>query len=68
MDIHLNVWGVKTKLDGNENVSLQLREIDSKDKIIGHLSRATALVLLDDLKKLLGARANEGPTIGQEQS
>ena len=53
MDIHLNVWGVKTKIDGTENISVQLREVDSKDKIVGHMSRATAKVLHDDLSKLL---------------
>lgn len=57
MDIHLNVWGVKTKIDGTENVSVQFREVDSKDKIIGHLSKATAKVLYDDLGKLLFADA-----------
>jgi hypothetical protein len=67
MDIHLNVWGVKTRLDG-ENIAIQFREIDSKDKIIGHLSRATALALYDDLGKLLPTKANEGPKTGQDKS
>lgn len=66
MDIHLNVWGVKTRLDG-ENVAIQLREIDSKDKIIGHLSRATAQALRDDLNRLLPTQANEEPKTGQEK-
>lgn len=59
MDIHLNVWGAKTRLDG-ENVAILLREIDSKDKIIGHLSKATAQALHDDLGKLLGVKPAEG--------
>lgn len=53
MDIHLNVWGVKTRIDGTENIAVQLREVDSKDKVIGHMSRATAQVLLKDLGELL---------------
>lgn len=53
MDTHLNAWGVKTKIDGTENVSIQFREVDSKDKVIAHLSRATAKALHDDLGKLL---------------
>ena len=64
MDIHLNVWGQKTRLNG-ENVGIQFREIDSKDKIIVHLSMATAQALYDDLGKLLPTQANEGPKSGQ---
>lgn len=67
MDIHLNVWGVKTRLDG-ENVAVQFREIDSKDKIIGHLSKATAQALRDDLNRLLPTQANEEPKTGQEKA
>lgn len=52
MDIHLNVWQVKMKPQGL-NVSVQFREIDSKDKMILHLSKATAQVLVKDLSDLL---------------
>ena len=67
MDLHLNAWGVKTRLDGTENVAIQIREIDSKDKVIAHMSKATALALLEDLKKLLLTQASEPPKTGQEK-
>lgn len=65
MDIHLNVWGQKSRLNG-ENIGIQFREIDSKDKIIVHMSRATAQALHDDLGRLLSIQANEGQKTGQQ--
>ena len=53
MDIHLNVWGVKTKIDGTENVSVQFKEIETTNRLIGHMSKATAKLLHEELGKLL---------------
>lgn len=66
MDIHLNVWGIKTREDG-ENVAIKLREVESKLQVIGHMSRATAQILYDDLGKLLSTKANEETKTGQEK-
>jgi hypothetical protein len=53
MDIHLNAWGVKSRIDGTENVAIQVREVDSKDKVIVHMSQATARIMVEDLAKIL---------------
>ena len=63
MDIHVNAWAAKCMVTDTGNVKVQVREIDTKDKIIIHMSTAMAKQLCAEISRLLSMQAgaaNEG--------
>lgn len=53
MDIHVQVYAVKSKQDSDGNVGVQFNEVGTRSRIVVHMSKATAIALMKDLDKLL---------------
>jgi hypothetical protein len=64
VDIHWTVFDVAVRPQEG-GLIIRFKEIGTQNKYVAHLSRKTAALLAEDLRRILSTEANEEPKTGQ---